>query len=128
MEIPSDLPAAIADAVKIEQVLTNLAVNAVNYTPPGGVVTMSAGTGQMEERPAVWLRVSDTGCGIATEDLPHIFERFFRGQASQNNETSGTGLGLAISKEIVERHQGKIEVESKVGHGTAFTLWLLAAN
>lgn len=128
MEIPSDLPTAIADAAQIEQVLTNLVVNAVNYTPPGGVVTMSAGTGQVEEKPAVWLRVSDTGCGIATEDLPHIFERFFRGQASQNSETSGTGLGLAISKEIVERHQGKIEVESEVGRGTAFTLWLLAAN
>ncbi len=125
-KIPASLPSAIADMNQLEQVLTNLVINALNYTPHGGRVMLLAGEGSMEERPAVWVRIKDNGPGISTEDLPHLFDRFYRGEAARSSGAPGTGLGLAICKEIVDRHEGNIEVSSKPGEGASFTVWLPA--
>jgi signal transduction histidine kinase len=120
------LPLAIADRNQLEQVLTNLIVNALNYSIRGGAVTVEAGEGTLHDQVGVWVRVSDTGPGISATDLPHLFDRFYRGEAALESGAPGTGLGLAICKEIIERHQGKIEVESEPGAGTTFTIWLPA--
>lgn len=113
------LPAIEADASKIESVVTNLANNGVKFTEPGGVVRISAG--QHGELAAI--HVSDTGMGIPPDDLPHIFERFYRVGATAL-KVPGTGLGLAIVKKIVDMHGGSIKVHSKLGKGTTFTVLL----
>ena len=123
-EVPTPLPSAMADVSQIEQVLTNLVGNAINYTPSGGHVNINAGEGQMESLPAIWIRVTDNGYGIVAEDLPHVFERFFRGKTAKDNDVSGTGLGLAICKKIIDHHGGQIKVDSHMGKGTTFEVWL----
>ena len=125
-EINRDLPPVIVDSNQLALVLTNLIVNALNYTPQGGVVRVSAGQGLMEDIPSVWFRIADTGPGVEAIDLPHLFDRFYRGQAALDSGEPGSGLGLAICKEILERHNGHIEVESNQGQGTTFTFWLPA--
>lgn len=105
-----------ADRDKISQVINNLVSNALKYTPEGGKV-------EVEVRPmgkTVSLTVRDTGYGIPPEDLPNIFERFYRADKSRNRHTGGSGLGLAITKAIVEAHKGTIHVESKRNIGTEF--------
>lgn len=128
LELDSDpeLPLAFADRNQLEQVLTNLVVNALNYTPRGGSVIVTTGRGQMNGNTAVWCRVSDDGPGVDPLDLPHLFDRFYRGQAALESGEPGTGLGLAICKEIIERHNGKLDVSSQPGEGAAFTIWLPA--
>jgi len=98
----------------------NLVDNAIKYTPEGGRVTLSW------RREDGWVRVdvSDTGVGIPPEDLPHIFERFYRVDKARSRERGGTGLGLSIAQWIAHAHGGRIEVESQVGQGTTFTVWL----
>jgi PAS domain S-box-containing protein len=114
-----DLPAVRGDANQLAQVVTNLVANALNYTAKGTVLVETvAGDDQ------VGLIVTDTGRGIAAEDLPHIFERFYRGRQLHQTDVPGTGLGLAIVQEIVELHQGRIEVRSEVDQGTTFRIWL----
>lgn len=108
------------DPNRITQVFVNLLGNAMRYTPHDGTVTVSMKTSEQE----VMIAVSDTGNGIDEEHLSHIFDRFYRAQADRSRETGGTGLGLAIAKEFVEAHNGQIEVESKVGEGTTFTVRL----
>ena len=104
------------DAQKIGRVLANLVGNALRHTPAGGAVSVSATT-----TPAgVQVQVSDTGEGISTDDLPRVFEQFYRGEKSRSRATGGAGLGLAIAKGIVEAHGGCIWAESQVGHGTHF--------
>jgi signal transduction histidine kinase len=125
-KIDTSLPLAIADSNQLEQVLTNLIVNALNYTIRGGAVKIRAGEGSLNDQDGVWVRVSDNGPGISITDLPHLFDRFYRGEAAIESGAPGTGLGLAICKEIIERHQGKIEVESEPGGGASFTIWLPA--
>ncbi|HUS94279.1 MAG TPA: ATP-binding protein [Patescibacteria group bacterium] len=120
------LPMAIADSSQMEQVLMNLIVNALNYSFHGSSVTIRTGEGSLNSHEGVWVRVSDNGPGISEGDLPHLFDRFYRGEAALESGAPGTGLGLAICKEIIDRHQGKIEVESKPGGGAAFTVWLPA--
>lgn len=121
------LARAWADAGQVEQVVINLLVNALTYTPAGGTITITAGEGAHRGKPGVWLRIHDTGLGIAPEEIPHLFDRFYRGQASYAVQAPGTGLGLAICKQIIDYHEGALEVESKPGEGTAFTVWLLQA-
>ena len=115
------------DRDRLKQVLLNLLGNAIQYTPPGGDVVMSlAKIGEQ-----VRIIVRDTGPGIPAEDLPFIFERFYRAEKSRTREkSSGFGLGLSIAQWIVENHGGSLEVESKVGMGTTFAIWLplLAAD
>ena len=85
---------------------------------------ISAGTEEEDERVWATIAVKDTGMGIPQEEIPHTFERFFRGDKPQSMQIPGTGLGLAIVKEIVEMHRGRITVESKVDVGSTFTVWL----
>lgn len=107
-----------ADRTRMLQVLGNLVGNAVRHTPAGGAVTVQTHRAGSQ---AV-IRVADTGVGIAEEDLPHVFDRFWRADRSRNRRTGGSGLGLAIVRGLVELHGGSVSVSSKVGEGTAFTL------
>ncbi len=117
-----DLPPVYGDANQLAQVVTNLVANALSYTAAGDV---RVSTYSQDNR--VCLRVEDSGSGIPAQDLPHIFERFYRGHLVLQNDIPGTGLGLAIVKEIVDLHQGQIEVDSHLGQGTTFQAWLPAA-
>jgi signal transduction histidine kinase len=109
------------DRDRLKQVLLNLGANAVQYTPGGGDVFVSLA--KIGEQARIIVR--DTGPGIPAEDLPHIFERFYRAEKSRTrSKVSGFGLGLAIAHWIVEHHGGKIEVDSKEGKGTTFAIWL----
>jgi PAS domain S-box-containing protein len=121
-------PVALADRDQMTQVLNNLVLNAIQYTPEGGRVTVSAGRQEADGREWGLISVADSGIGIPDEELPHIFERFFRGERPQQLQIPGTGLGLAIVKEIVELHGGRITVESHSGRGTTFTVWLPLAE
>jgi signal transduction histidine kinase len=108
----------------MRQVLKNLLGNAILYTPEGGKVTVSIGEAEAEGRTWATVAVADTGMGIPKNELPHVFERFFRGQRPREMQVSGTGLGLAIAKDIVALHGGEITLESEEGVGTTFTVWL----
>ncbi|RLC95344.1 MAG: hypothetical protein DRI77_10125, partial [Chloroflexi bacterium] len=121
-------PTVLVDPERVMQVLNNLVENAIHYTPEGGKIVVSTGTGETENRIWATATVADTGMGIPEGELPHIFERFFRGEKPQTLQISGTGLGLAIVKEIVELHGGRVIVESEMGAGTTFTIWLPLAN
>lgn len=111
----------LADPRWLHQVITNLLTNALKFTPPGGRVTITTGVTGTD---AV-LRVTDTGQGIPAEDLPRIFDRFFRGQ--QAVQISGSGIGLAVAAELAEAHGGRLDAASEVGHGTQLTLSLPSA-
>ena len=117
-------PVALVDAQRIMQVLNNLVENAIHYTPEGGRIVVSTGKRETEGRTWATVTVADTGIGIPEKELPHIFERFFRGDKPRLTQIPGTGLGLAIVKEIVELHGGRVTVESKVKEGSTFTVWL----
>ncbi len=124
-ELASVLPLISADPRLLEQVLTNLLTNALNYTPGGGQVHLSTALAQGgESQPWVTISVQDTGLGISEEEQARLFQRFQRGEASRMTGTPGTGLGLAISKKIIELHQGRITVESELEQGSRFTIWL----
>lgn len=116
----SALPEITADKERVEQVLINILSNAIKYTPDGGTVTLSAEPYES----SIKIDVADTGIGIPEEDLPHLFERFYRVEKSRTSETGGTGLGLAIAKEIVEAHGGTISVASELGKGSVITILL----
>ena len=105
------------DTQAIGRVLNNLIGNALRHTPPGGLIEVRA----RRRGQAVEVSVRDTGEGIRAEDLPHVFERFYRGEKSRNRDTGGAGLGLAITRGIVRAHGGDIGVESEAGKGTKFT-------
>jgi signal transduction histidine kinase len=122
--VPQDLPLVDVDPQRIGQVLRNLFCNAMTHTPPGGEIVITART----EGRRVAVCVRDTGTGIAEEDLPHVFDRFYRADRSRSRATGGAGLGLAIVKQLVEAHGGRIEVESAIGKGTQFTFTLPVAD
>ena len=109
-----------ADADMITQAVVNIMSNAMRYTPEGGWVVVSV----KADRRNVQIIVSDTGIGIAKEDLSRIFGRFWRADASRAREAGGLGVGLSVTKQIVERHHGYISVESELGKGTTFTIHL----
>jgi len=110
------------DRSRVRQLILNLVENAVKYTPRGGSVSVRLVTGDGR----VALSVADTGIGIAPGDLPHIFDRFWRADTARTRtgERAGTGLGLAICKWIAEAHGGAIDVHSRPGRGTTFTVTL----
>jgi signal transduction histidine kinase len=116
----AEIDPVFVDLPKIERVLANLINNALQHTPAGGVVHVSAS----EVSEGVRVEVRDTGEGIRGEDLSHVFERFYRGEEDRRRQEDGAGLGLAIAKGIVEAHGGTIAIESAVGEGTRvwFTL------
>jgi two-component system, OmpR family, sensor histidine kinase SenX3 len=99
---------------------TNLVDNAVKYTPPGGRVEVTGGF----EGSEIVIRVRDTGIGIPEGKLPRIFERFYRVDKARSKETGGTGLGLSIVKHTAENHGGRVIVESRLGEGSTFTVYL----
>jgi signal transduction histidine kinase len=118
------LPAVVADERMLAQVLANLMTNAMNYTLPGGRVSISTEVTSQNGAEWVTLQVADTGLGIPADEVDQVFERFFRGAASRQMGTPGTGLGLSICKEILDRHKGRISVQSHAGEGSTFTIWL----
>ena len=113
------LPALMANRLNLEEVFSNLIVNAINYTPENGKITIDAAV----EGDYVCVRVTDTGVGIAEEDLGRIFDRFYRVKNAKTRLVIGTGLGLPIVKSIVDAHHGLLRVESKPDHGTTFSVF-----
>ncbi|HEY9302647.1 MAG TPA: ATP-binding protein, partial [Phormidium sp.] len=119
LQCPAHLPLVLADIDRVEQILVNLLGNAVRYTNQGAI-TLRVWT----EFSKLWIAVIDTGQGISSEDLPHIFERFWRADRSRSRYSGGTGIGLAISLRLVELQGGRIEVESQLGQGSTFRFFL----
>jgi len=146
IEAAGDLPQIDADPQRMAQVLANLIANALRYTRQGGEITLCAAQETNDEgrrtndegnafqsfvvRPSsfVTLRVSDTGHGITAEDLPHVFDRFYRADRSRTRGSGGAGLGLAITRQIVAAHGGLIWAESELGHGTTISIALPVAE
>ncbi|MCB9419379.1 MAG: response regulator [Ardenticatenaceae bacterium] len=126
-ESDRDIPLALADRQLLFQVLTNLLANAINYTSSGGI-TLCTGTAVADNQTWVTASVIDTGPGISDEDKEHLFERFYRGEVGKESGAPGSGLGLAICKEIINRHGGRISVESTAGSGSIFKIWLQPAT
>jgi signal transduction histidine kinase len=110
----------VGDSDRLYRSISNLINNAIQYTSAGGVVTIQL---ESSERNAI-ITIQDNGIGIAPEDLPHIFDRFYRVQADRSRNTGGTGLGLAIVKAIVQAHHGNIQVDSQLNRGSKFTVSL----
>ena len=104
----------------LRRALLNLALNAVQYSPDGSAVQLTVG--RLDDEAV--LVVTDEGCGIAPDDLSHIFERFYRADPARARNTGGTGLGLAIADQIVRSHGGRIEVSSVIGQGSTFSVYL----
>jgi len=120
LELEWKLPRIVGDRARIEQVLMNIISNALKYTPDGGRIDIYVGS-LMD---SVWIRIEDTGIGIPEEDLPRVFDRFYRVDKARTRESGGTGLGLSIAKEIVTKHGGDIKIESTQGKGTSVTITL----
>jgi signal transduction histidine kinase len=122
-------PDYIGDAHRVEQILTNLLSNAVKFTPEGGRIDVSCGRGKPPRRTdsgpeSVWIRISDTGIGIRPEDVERIFQPFVQVDNGYTRGKGGTGLGLAISRQLATLMGGDLTVESRLGAGSSFTLWL----
>jgi two-component system phosphate regulon sensor histidine kinase PhoR len=117
-ELAVGLPPVSADRARVRQVIVNLLHNAIKFTEPGGRITVST----RREDDSATVAIADTGRGISSDDLPHVFERFYKGDKVRSGE--GTGMGLAIAKHIVEAHGGSIRVESEEGKGSTFSFSL----
>jgi len=118
--IPDELPVLQADPHQLQQVLINLVLNALDATPAGGRIEISAASLARGARPGIALAVMDTGVGIPPELLPRVFDAFL----TTKPRGKGTGLGLAICRDIARAHGGDISADSTVGAGSTFTLWL----
>lgn len=128
LHLETNVPAGLlvrADPDRLAQILQNLLANAITHTPPGGVINITA---SHEPDDMIRIKVSNTGEGIPPADLPHIFERFYRADASRSRATGGSGLGLTITRKLVEAHGGSITAESRPGEGAVFTFTLPAAG
>jgi len=108
------------DPVRLRVMFLNLLDNAIRYTPSGGTISLSL----FREDQLAGVAISDSGIGIPPEDLPHVFDRFYRVDKARSRAESGSGLGLAIARHITEIHGGKIEVQSQVGSGSTFRILL----
>jgi len=120
LDLPGEPLVVEGDADRLRQVVGNLLGNALRYTPAGGRVTLRAWRAGGRAR----IQVSDTGPGIAPEDLPHVFDRFYRAGTARDRASGGSGLGLAIARALVQAHGGEIEVASLPGEGATFTIVL----
>jgi signal transduction histidine kinase len=121
VDVPPDLPAVPADPDRIRQVLHNLLSNALRHTPDGGTISVIAN--KIEQTDQIKITVTDTGPGIPAEDLPHVFDRFWRADRSRSREHGGSGLGLAIARQLVEAHGGQIGAESEDVPGQGSLFW-----
>jgi signal transduction histidine kinase len=120
LNVPANLPAIEIDPDRLQQALAILIANALRYTPAKGSIEVNA----QHANDRLQIEVTDTGAGIPSDDLPHIFERFYRADKSRSRAGGGSGLGLAIAKSIIEAHAGTIEASSVVGHGTTMKITL----
>ena len=126
VDLTLDYPQELADLTlvgdwgRLDQVFGNLVVNALRYTEEGGEIKVSA----KKEDGSVVIIVRDSGEGIPEEDLPYVFDRFWKGDRSRSRASGGSGLGLAIARQFVQAHGGEIEAESQVGEGTTFLVKL----
>lgn len=120
LDLPTSLPRVASTREDVEHLLSNLLNNGIKYTNPGGTVTLLL----REIDAGVLGRVVDTGIGIAAEDLPHVFDEFYRGDNARAMDNQGTGLGLAIAKRVVDRCGGWIHVESALGRGSEFSFFI----
>ena len=120
LQIEPGLPSIRGDRQRVEQVLINMVSNAIKYTRDGGQIEIGAGFRDGQ----VWCSVRDNGIGIPAEDTAKVFDRFYRVDKARSRESGGTGLGLSIAQEIVTRHGGRMELQSRLGHGTLITVWL----
>ena len=122
--VPEDLPPVWGDHQRVVQILGNLVRNAFRHTPEGGLIALRA------ERQDGWVTVSveDTGEGIPPERIPHLFDRFYRGDEARDRASGGAGLGLAIVRELVEAMGGDVSVASTVGQGSCFSFRLPVAR
>jgi signal transduction histidine kinase len=118
LEVEPDLPKIEVDTDRMAQVFANLISNALRYTPAGGQIRLGA----RRQDGHILLQVQDSGSGISPEDIPHIFDRFYRGEGARQGDSGESGLGLAIAKSLIELNGGKIGVESTIGKGTTFTI------
>jgi heavy metal sensor kinase len=118
------IPPVTGERMMLQQAFSNLIDNAIKYTHEGGTVTVEAES----VPPWVEIRIRDTGVGIPKEDLPHVFERFYRVDKSRSRQTGGSGLGLSIARKILERQIGRIELQSEPEHGTTVIVWLPLAS
>ncbi len=124
MSIPEGLPKVLGDHDRLEQVMVNILDNAIKYTHSGGRVSVTAG----KVDGAVRVDVKDTGIGIPADDIPRIFERFYRVDKARSRELGETGLGLAIVKHIIQGHNGKLQVESLPGKGSTFSFTIKSCS
>jgi two-component system phosphate regulon sensor histidine kinase PhoR len=127
LSVPPDLPRVAADADQLSQVFTNLLDNAIKYGKRGGrirLVADRAGGDPRFEPNGVLISVADEGPGIPREHIPRLTERFYRVDKGRSRAVGGTGLGLAIVKHVVNRHRGRLRIDSVDGHGTTFSVWL----
>jgi two-component system phosphate regulon sensor histidine kinase PhoR len=118
--VAADVPVIRADPLRLDQIFSNLLDNALKYTPAGGCIAIQAAC----EGDQVVLCVEDNGAGIPPQDLPHIFERFYRADKARSREMGGTGLGLSIVKHIAQAHGGSAEAQSTLGKGAAIIVKL----
>ncbi|MBN1179445.1 MAG: response regulator [Anaerolineae bacterium] len=126
---PAALDATIlADEQQLAFVVEQLLCNAIHYTPAGGTVTVTTGCEDRKGCPLAWVAVADTGMGILAEELPRIFERFYRGESAKRAQVPGMGLGLDVVKKIVDHHGGHVKVESQAGGGSTFAVYLPVAE
>ncbi len=110
----------LGDSMRLSQVLGNLVGNALKFTPKGGKITLLAG----KEGRFVWFAVEDTGRGIPQTAIPHLFEKFYQVERGDTRKSGGAGLGLFICRELIKQMGGRIEVKSKQGEGSRFTVYL----
>jgi two-component system sensor histidine kinase VicK len=120
LEIQPNMPEILADRERVVQVMMNIVSNSIKYTPDGGVINIYAGY----KGDKVWMVVDDNGIGIPEKDRPRIFERFYRVDKARSRQSGGTGLGLSIAREIIQRHQGVLELVDKEGPGLAVRMEL----
>lgn len=122
VDLAPDMPPLLIDRLKILRALVNLVDNAMMFTPEGGSIFIR--TSYAYDHQEIVIEIGDTGIGIEEEHIPHIFQRFYRVEKSRNSTTGGSGLGLAITQKIIERHTGRIEVESQPGVGSVFRVFI----
>ena len=123
-EISSANHKVLGDQMSIEEIVTNLLLNSIKYTPPEGVVTVTAAT----NTDIITISITDTGIGIPADELPKVFDEFYRASNARATERDGTGLGLSIAKQVIERHGGEIWAQSHLGQGSTFSFTLPIAG